>query len=106
MKGCLLYTSGFVRRPCAVYATTKRCGNRSTRAAAARTIARLMRPRRRAVIPVSYTHLNQNNEIGMPNTLFRLDKSVEYAVVEMGMQGLGEKMCIRDRRCGHHRRCG
>ena len=25
-----------------------------------------------------------------PNTLFRLDKSVEYAVVEMGMQGLGE----------------
>ncbi|MFQ9680383.1 MAG: Mur ligase family protein [Ruthenibacterium lactatiformans] len=33
---------------------------------------------------------NQNNEIGMPNTLFRLDKSVEYAVVEMGMQGLGE----------------
>ena len=42
--------NGFVRRPCAVYATTKRCGNRSTRAAAARTIARLMRPRRRAVI--------------------------------------------------------
>ena len=36
------------------------------------------------------TEGNQNNEIGMPNTLFRLDKSVEYAVVEMGMQGLGE----------------
>lgn len=36
------------------------------------------------------TQGNQNNEIGMPNTLFRLDKSVEYAVVEMGMQGLGE----------------
>ena len=42
--------NGFVRRPCAAYATMKRCGNRSTRAAAARTIARLMRPRRRAVI--------------------------------------------------------
>jgi UDP-N-acetylmuramoyl-tripeptide--D-alanyl-D-alanine ligase len=26
------------------------------------------------------TEGNQNNEIGMPNTLFRLDKSVEYAV--------------------------
>ncbi len=36
------------------------------------------------------TEGNQNNEIGMPNTLFRLDESVAYAVVEMGMQGLGE----------------
>ena len=36
------------------------------------------------------TEGNQNNEIGMPNTLFRLDDTVEFAVVEMGMQGLGE----------------
>lgn len=36
------------------------------------------------------TQGNQNNEIGMPNTLFRLDESIRYAVVEMGMQGLGE----------------
>ena len=36
------------------------------------------------------TEGNQNNEIGMPNTLFRLNDSVRYAVVEMGMQGLGE----------------
>mgnify|MGYP002569122879 CR=1 FL=1 len=36
------------------------------------------------------TQGNQNNEIGMPNTLFRLDKSVEYAVVEMGMSHAGE----------------
>ena len=36
------------------------------------------------------TEGNQNNEIGMPNTLFRLEKDTEYAVVEMGMQGLGE----------------
>lgn len=36
------------------------------------------------------TEGNQNNEIGMPNTLFRMDESTEYAVVEMGMQGLGE----------------
>lgn len=36
------------------------------------------------------TEGNQNNEIGMPNTLFRLDADTRYAVVEMGMQGLGE----------------
>lgn len=33
---------------------------------------------------------NQNNEIGLPNTLFRLDDATEYAVVEMGMSALGE----------------
>ncbi|MDO5601233.1 MAG: UDP-N-acetylmuramoyl-tripeptide--D-alanyl-D-alanine ligase [Oscillospiraceae bacterium] len=36
------------------------------------------------------TQGNQNNEIGMPNTLFQLSPSTRYAVVEMGMQGLGE----------------
>lgn len=36
------------------------------------------------------TEGNQNNEIGMPNTLFRLDADTQYAVIEMGMQGLGE----------------
>ena len=36
------------------------------------------------------TEGNQNNEIGMPNTLFRLEESTQYAVIEMGMQGLGE----------------
>lgn len=36
------------------------------------------------------TEGNQNNEIGMPNTLFRLDADTRYAVIEMGMQGLGE----------------
>ena len=36
------------------------------------------------------TEGNQNNEIGMPNTLFRLDAETRYAVIEMGMQGLGE----------------
>lgn len=36
------------------------------------------------------TQGNQNNEIGMPNTLFQLDAQTQYAVVEMGMQGLGE----------------
>ncbi len=36
---------------------------------------------------------NQNNEIGVPNTLFRLEPKHEAAVIEMGMSGFGE---IRD----------
>lgn len=36
------------------------------------------------------TEGNQNNEIGMPNTLFRLTENTRYAVVEMGMQAEGE----------------
>ena len=36
------------------------------------------------------TEGNQNNEIGMPNTIFRLSDNTKYAVVEMGMSNLGE----------------
>ncbi len=36
------------------------------------------------------TQGNLNNEIGLPKTLFQLDPSYEAAVIEMGMQGLGE----------------
>lgn len=36
------------------------------------------------------TEGNQNNEIGMPATLLRMTPATEYAVIEMGMQGLGE----------------
>lgn len=36
------------------------------------------------------TEGNLNNEIGLPKTLFRLDKSYEAAVIEMGMSGFGE----------------
>ncbi|MFR6664321.1 MAG: UDP-N-acetylmuramoyl-tripeptide--D-alanyl-D-alanine ligase [Gemmiger sp.] len=36
------------------------------------------------------TEGNQNNDIGVPNTLFRLDDATEYAVVEMGMDHAGE----------------
>lgn len=36
------------------------------------------------------TEGNQNNEIGMPATLLRLAQTTQYAVIEMGMQGLGE----------------
>ena len=35
------------------------------------------------------TEGNQNNDIGVPNTLFRLDNDTEYAVVEMGMDHAG-----------------
>ena len=40
--------------------------------------------------PSLKTEGNQNNEIGLPNTLFRLDDSIRYGVVEMGMSSLGE----------------
>ncbi len=36
------------------------------------------------------TQGNKNNEIGMPNTLMCIDETTQYAVIEMGMQGLGE----------------
>lgn len=47
-----------------------------------------------AVVASAYKTLktegNLNNEIGMPQTLFRLTPGIEAAVIEMGMQGLGE----------------
>lgn len=36
------------------------------------------------------TEGNQNNEIGMPATLFRLQDDTRLAVIEMGMSGFGE----------------
>ena len=36
------------------------------------------------------TEGNFNNEIGMPRTLFRLEKTTENAVIEMGMDGFGQ----------------
>ncbi len=47
-----------------------------------------------AVLSVRYNTLktegNFNNDIGLPKTLFRLDKKTEAAVIEMGMSDLGE----------------
>ena len=40
--------------------------------------------------PTLKTEGNQNNEIGMPATLFRLTPQVRYAVVEMGMDHKGD----------------
>ena len=36
------------------------------------------------------TEGNQNNELGLPRTLFHIGNDTEYAVVEMGMSHLGE----------------
>lgn len=36
------------------------------------------------------TEGNQNNELGLPRTLFRIDAFTEYAVIEMGMNHAGE----------------
>ncbi len=33
---------------------------------------------------------NQNNEVGVPTTLFSMDPTTELAVIEMGMNGLGD----------------
>ena len=45
------------------------------------------------------TEGNQNNDIGVPNTLFRLESDTRYAVVEMGMDHAGEierlTRCVR-----------
>jgi len=37
---------------------------------------------------------NHNNEIGVPKTLLTLTPEHDYAVVEMGMRGLGEIACL------------
>ncbi len=46
-----------------------------------------------AVLRTTYNTLanekNYNNEIGVPLTLFNLNKTHEVAVVEMGMRGFG-----------------
>ena len=36
------------------------------------------------------TEGNQNNELGLPRTMFRIGNETEYAVIEMGMSHLGE----------------
>ena len=36
------------------------------------------------------TNGNQNNELGMPNTIYRFTKDDKYAVLEMGMEALGD----------------
>ena len=40
------------------------------------------------------TEGNQNNELGMPRTLMRLESSTEYAVIEMGISGFGEMTAL------------
>jgi UDP-N-acetylmuramoyl-tripeptide--D-alanyl-D-alanine ligase len=46
----------------------------------------LVRPHLRAVVAEG----SQNNEIGLPLTLARLEEDTDVAVVEMGMRGLGQ----------------
>lgn len=36
------------------------------------------------------TEGNQNNELGVPATVLRIQEDTEYAVIEMGMRGLGQ----------------
>ena len=43
-----------------------------------------------ALGPTIKTEGNQNNELGLPRTLFQIDAGTRYAVVEMGMNHAGE----------------
>jgi UDP-N-acetylmuramoyl-tripeptide--D-alanyl-D-alanine ligase len=43
-----------------------------------------------AVVPTVYAEQSQNNEIGLPLTVLRLEPETEVLVVEMGMRGLGQ----------------
>jgi len=36
------------------------------------------------------TYRNENNEVGVPKTLLRIDENTEFAVIEMGMRARGE----------------
>jgi UDP-N-acetylmuramoyl-tripeptide--D-alanyl-D-alanine ligase len=40
------------------------------------------------------TEANYNNEIGVPKTLLQLGPEHDFAVIEMGMRGLGEIACL------------
>jgi UDP-N-acetylmuramoyl-tripeptide--D-alanyl-D-alanine ligase len=40
------------------------------------------------------TEANYNNEIGVPKTLLQLGADHDFAVIEMGMRGLGEIACL------------
>ena len=54
------------------------------------------------------TQANFNNEIGLPKTLFTIQDDTEFAVVEMGMRGLGQlEPCeTGPARCGSDYQCG
>jgi UDP-N-acetylmuramoyl-tripeptide--D-alanyl-D-alanine ligase len=43
-----------------------------------------------AVVPTVFPEQSQNNEIGLPLTVLRLEPETEVLVVEMGMRGLGQ----------------
>jgi UDP-N-acetylmuramoyl-tripeptide--D-alanyl-D-alanine ligase len=43
-----------------------------------------------AVVPTIFPEQSQNNEIGLPLTVLRLEPETEVLVVEMGMRGLGQ----------------
>ncbi len=73
------YRSGF---PVKMIAITGSVGKTTTKDMVASVLSR------------SYSVLksegNFNNEIGLPQTLLKIDETHEFAVVEMGMRGLGE----------------
>ena len=68
--------------PCPIIAVTGSAGKTTTKEMIAQVVS--------AGYKTLKTEGNLNNEIGLPKTLFGLDRSHQAAVIEMGMEGLGE----------------
>jgi UDP-N-acetylmuramoyl-tripeptide--D-alanyl-D-alanine ligase len=47
-----------------------------------------------AAVPAVWADASQNNEIGLPLTVCRLEPDTQVLVTEMGMRGLGNKGCL------------
>lgn len=60
------------------------------------TTKNLLRDVLGARFSVVATRANQNNELGVPNTLLAADPSTEVVVVEMGMRGAGQIAALCD----------
>ncbi len=71
-----------------VLAVTGSAGKTSTKEIMAAMVARV----RKVVV----TAANQNNEIGVPLTLLKIEADTEAVIVEMGMRGLGQIAALAD----------
>lgn len=65
-----------------VFAITGSVGKTSTKDLLRAMVSRTLR--------ATATAANQNNEIGVPLTLFSIEEATQAAIVEMGMRGLGQ----------------
>jgi UDP-N-acetylmuramoyl-tripeptide--D-alanyl-D-alanine ligase len=76
-----------------VVAITGSCGKTTTK----NLLANVLAPMR-----IVHTMKNENNEIGVPNTLLRIDGGTEAVVIEFGMRGPGEIAALAGVACPTH----